>query len=143
MEPLWGSGGSIDNRHSADNHWRGGHNDRNSADDDWRIVNIAGDGSGLTGQTGIAFAATPDADGPLRLSAVIGSFGAFACSQFVSGDGAATNITIGNFTSTTRAVRLDVFSANGNLVRTVSTTSIPPRGFVVFSSEFGTFPPQE
>lgn len=96
-----------------------------------------------TAPTAIAFAATSDNDGPLRLSAVIGSFGAFVFPQVVRGDAAATNITIGNLTSTTKSVRLDVFSAAGDLVRTVSTTSIPPRGFVVFSSESGVFPPQQ
>ena len=63
--------------------------------------------------------------------------GAFIFPQVMSGPGITTNLTIGNASPSTQAIRIDFFSSAGDVISTVSAVPIPPHGLVVFSSASG------
>jgi hypothetical protein len=66
--------------------------------------------------------------------AAINGRGTFVFPQVLSGPGITTNLTVGNASASTQAIRIDFFSSAGDVISTVSAVPIPPHGLVVFSS---------
>jgi hypothetical protein len=76
---------------------------------------------------------TPPRPDPVVPSDTVPSGSALIFPAVALGERTVTNFTIGNVSTLTQAVRIDLFASDGTLVRSFPSIRIPPHGLVVFS----------